>query len=199
MASINGYPKASANTITSFATFCDVSLNGNHVSPEGQCPTFSIPSENAFATDPLIEKQSSISSRASPKQAKITTTLRPVKWGITRWQSSSMFLTTIAGFILAILHHVYYTLLDNSIAGSPSRQQWSLNIGTAFAFGVVAVFKTAGGMAYDQYVWRTVKMKSISVAGLDNLFALTTNPFGFFDWELWNKATLPVLQALLCW
>jgi hypothetical protein len=197
MASENESSNATTNTLASFATFCDVSLNeGSHVSPEQKWPALSVPSESASASDPLIERRSNTSS---PQQAQITTTLPPVKWGTTRWQWSSMILTTLAGFILAILHHVYYTTLNNSVAGSSSRQQWSINIGTAFAFSVVALFKTASGTAYQQYIWRTVKRKSISIGGLDNLFALTSDPFGLFDWELWNKATLAVLLALLCW
>jgi hypothetical protein len=200
MARENESSNATTNIVTSFATFCDLSLNnGSHVSPKHTLPALSVPSESSSASDPLIRRQSNTSSRPSPKQAKVKTTLSPVEWGVTTWQWSSMVLTTLAGIVLAILHHVYYTTLNNSLAGSSSRQQWSINIGTAFAFSVVALFKTSSDAAYDQYIWRVVKRKSISVGALDNLFALTNNPFGFFDWELWNKAPLAVLLALLCW
>jgi hypothetical protein len=199
MASENESSHATTDALVSFATFCNVSLNeGSHVAPEQKWLALSIPSESASPSAPLIERRSNTSSGPSPQQDKLETTFAPVKWGITRWQWSSMILTALAGVILAILHHVYYTTLNNSLAGSSSRQQWTINIGTAFAFSVVALFKTASDTAYQQYIWRAVKRKSISLRGLDNLFALTNNPFGLFDWELWNKVTLAVLLALLC-
>ncbi|KAG4433198.1 hypothetical protein IFR05_011306, partial [Cadophora sp. M221] len=123
-----------------------------------------------------------------------------VRWGVTWWKEPTyMVLFAILGLGLAVGHHGYYSSLHGSLAGSNSKQQWAHNFGNMFAISVVAVLHAANGLAYTQYFWRVVRGKSFTVEALDKLFSLTSDPLGFFNWEVARRAPLAFLLALTCW
>lgn len=97
---------------------------------------------------------------------------------------------------LAIGHHLHYASLDASLAGSSSRQQWAIKVGTVLAYAVVSLFATTVGAAYDQYFWKLFKRNSYSLNGLDDLFALKSMPTDFLNVELLGQAKLAVFLAL---
>lgn len=123
-----------------------------------------------------------------------------VKWGVEWWKEPLyMILFAVLGLGLAIGHHGYYSSLHGSLAGSNRKQQWAHNFGNMFAVAVVAVLHAANGLAYSQYFWRVVRGKSFTVEALDKLFSLTSDPLGFFNWEVARGAPLAFLLALTCW
>jgi hypothetical protein len=122
-----------------------------------------------------------------------------VNWGIA-WQPPTLMLVfTLGGIGLAIGHHAYFSSLNGTLAGSPGRQQWATRFGTAMSFLVVALLKTANDAAYSQYVWTLVRAKSFSISTIDKLFALTSDPTGFFGWEMMKHAKAAVFLGLICW
>jgi hypothetical protein len=122
-----------------------------------------------------------------------------VNWGIA-WQPPTLMLVfTLGGIGLAIGHHAYFSSLNGTLAGSSGRQQWATRFGTAMSFLVVALLKTANDAAYSQYVWTLVRAKSFSISTIDKLFALTSDPTGFFGWEMMKHAKAAVFLGLICW
>jgi hypothetical protein len=110
-----------------------------------------------------------------------------------------MICYAVAGIILALVHHTYYSYLHGRKIGSASRQQWATAFGTAFSFIVIALLKTAIGEAYNQYIWTLVRRRAYSLGCLDKLFALTSDPLGFFNWELLRHAKFGLVLALSVW
>lgn len=115
-----------------------------------------------------------------------------VKWEISWDSSAAVVAPTCAGIALAVGHHLYYSL-DGTPAGSTSRQQWALRYGSALAFLVVALLKTACDAAYHQHIWTLVKREALSLRSLDALFSLTTDPISFLSLELSRRIVVPVL------
>jgi hypothetical protein len=122
-----------------------------------------------------------------------------IKWGIA-WQGPTyMICLALLGISLALGHHFYFLSLDVTLAGSATRQQWSLRFGTGFSFLVVTCLKVASGQAYEQYMWTIIRRKSLSIGTLDRIFGLLSNPFGFFSLELFSQTRFVILLALICW
>jgi hypothetical protein len=101
----------------------------------------------------------------------------PVEWGV-RWhkEPTSMVLLLAGGLALAISHHFYYFFLNNTQAGSTLHQQWASALGNVFAFSVSRLLAAASIMAYNQYLWKTVRGNLLQVCTLGELFALTSDP-----------------------
>ncbi|CZR68847.1 uncharacterized protein PAC_18747 [Phialocephala subalpina] len=110
-----------------------------------------------------------------------------------------MILFTLADLGLAIGHHEYYSALNRALVGSNERQQWARNIGNIFAVLFVATLHAANSSAYNQYFWVVVREKGFSIAALDKLFSLTSDPSGFFRLEVLGKATVATLLACATW
>ncbi len=125
---------------------------------------------------------------------------RHVEWGV-KWhqQPACMMLCAISGALLAVGHHLYYSRMDRTPAGSENKQQWAHTFGNIFAIAVGTLFATANRMAYKQYFWLVVRRRALTIAALDSLFSLTSDVTGFFVVELWKQSTLAVTIALICW
>lgn len=122
-----------------------------------------------------------------------------VKWGVVWYAPLVMVIYGIAGFGVAIGHHFYYRSLHGTQAGSTARQQISTAIGTGLSFLVVTLLRAGGCAAYAQYVWQLVRRKAYKLSTLDKMFALTTEPYGFFSWEMLKHAKFAMLVAIFCW
>lgn len=122
-----------------------------------------------------------------------------VKWGVIWYPPVLMALYTLGGLALAVGHHFYFASLHGTLAGSAGKQQWATGIGTAVSFLVVALLRSASTAAYSQYVWVLVRRNSYRLGTLDKLFALTTDPSGFFGREMFKCAKIAMLVALVCW
>lgn len=122
-----------------------------------------------------------------------------VKWGISWHPPTLMAVYGLGGIGVAIGHHFYFASLHGTLAGSPSRQQWSTAIGTGVSFLVVTLLRAASCIAYSQYVWNIVRRRPYKLSTLDKMFALTTDPIGFFGWEMFKYAKVALILALCCW
>jgi hypothetical protein len=123
-----------------------------------------------------------------------------VQWGV-NWHQQPMFMVlfALAGLVFTIGHHFYYSALNGTRAGSDRRQQWAHAFGNALAVLVVTTFAAANRIVYNQYTWTLVRRKAFSLRSLDALFALTSDPLGFTDLNIFRHAPLAVLLAALCW
>lgn len=110
-----------------------------------------------------------------------------------------MALFVIFGILLALGHHLYYASLNGTTAGSASRQQWPIRFGTAFAYLVTSCLNAAVGLAFTQQLWRSVRQKSFSIASLDKMFGITTDPTSFRSWQVLSRAKVVTFLALVAW
>jgi hypothetical protein len=122
------------------------------------------------------------------------------KWGVT-WHRQPMYMLLFAltGVLLALGHHFFYKSLNGTLSGSDRQQQWAHTFGNAFAILVVTTLAAANKAAYHQYFWTIVRGKCFTLGALDKLFSLTSDPLGFFSWELFKSAPVAVALALVCW
>lgn len=168
---------------------------------EGAIKTFRSSSESAQLRtekplphrprDSLLERSHAGSSLVAEKQ--------PVKRA-QHW-TYPMYMTTltIVGLGCALGHHSYYRALQGRVAGSPSRQNWTVIFGTAFAFLVVSCLRATCGIAYKQYIWIIFRRKSLRLSILDKLFTATADPFAFLSYGFIRNAKLAFVIALTCW
>lgn len=124
---------------------------------------------------------------------------RFVKWGVAWSYPVYMTLWVLAGFACALGHHLYYSSLNGTEAGSSSRQSWVVRIGTAFAFLVVSCFRAACDVAYKQYIWLLFKRRSYRLKVLDKLFYAPSDPTAFLSLDFWKGARVASLVATVCW
>jgi hypothetical protein len=109
----------------------------------------------------------------------------------------------ITGFLLigvafALTHHFYYASLEgDSIDGTP--QEWAVRVGTGLAFLSKACLIASATLSYQQHYWSTLRSRSISVSGIDDIMGLLAEPRGFFNWEILRNAWSSVLIALAIW
>lgn len=128
------------------------------------------------------------------------------------WTPLLMVLSSLAGVLLALGHHLFYkSLVDTpasinySIMGNQfTGQQLNIAIGTAFAFLVKVAFVLSVSTAYYQIFWRYMKRESTSnklptlvcvdtaFSSLDDLISLLTIP-------LWFRYPILFLMAATAW
>ena len=116
------------------------------------------------------------------------------------WKTPVIMVSMLSlGTVFSIGHHIHYSLLHQTFAGTKSKQQWSTAFGTGYAFLVVALLRTACAEAYQQYIWMIIQRDRVQLATLDKLFALTSDPVAFWSLLLLKKAKAAVTLALVCW
>lgn len=103
------------------------------------------------------------------------------------------------GVSFAIGHHAYYSSLDGTDVRDDESQQWAIRFGTAFAFLVEVPLAAAVSISQTQRAWTTVERKSVSIGGIDSIFAATRDIGSFMSWEMLSRAKLASLLALTCW
>jgi hypothetical protein len=153
----------------------------------------------AFEQPRLLELTDPRGLGQSASEARQSKGGKYVKWGIHWRQPSYILLLTVSAIALALGHHFYYKSLDGTSAGSVIRQQWSITFGSSFAYLVVHFLGAAIVVAYSQYVWSLVRQRGYTMEGLDNLFAMTSDPRAFFNWEVVKHGRFAVLLALMTW
>lgn len=122
---------------------------------------------------------------------------------------SFMVMSFLCGTILAIGHHLFYQALDGQrvpdkdqfiIAGNHiSSQQTTTFAGTAFVFFAKFCFSFSLGHVFNQRLWYTAHRKSIKVKGLDAMFKVPGDPFGFFSLEMMTRAKTVAGVAGVIW
>ncbi|KAF4978281.1 hypothetical protein FDECE_18247, partial [Fusarium decemcellulare] len=105
----------------------------------------------------------------------------------------------LLGVVLAVCHHLYYKFLDGNIVRSQSQQEWFLRVGTGMAFLARSMLSAAVGLAYTQILWRTLRLKSVTIQGMNSLFGILHNAWDFTAWEIWTAAPALAVVALIAW
>lgn len=172
-----------------------------------QAPMSLSPSLTATSTQTALHKQQSTPPASSPVHVSTPagnpntkhSTVKLAKWGISLVQPTWMALFVIFGILLALGHHLYYASLNGTTAGSASRQQWPIRFGTAFAYLVTSCLNAAVGLAFTQQLWRSVRQKWFSIASLDKMFGITTDPTSFRSWQVLSRAKVVTFLALVAW
>ena len=152
----------------------------------------------------ISESKTQSCSIDGPNQAISTNTAVDINvnykhHGIYWNQAGYMFILALSGAALAICHHVYYSKLDGTPVASDGHQQWAIRFGTAFSFLVKSCLQASTVLACGQCAWKVLRNKSLTMGGIDNIFALTSTPFSFLQWELYKEARPVLLVALLTW
>jgi hypothetical protein len=152
----------------------------------------------------ISESKTQSCSIAGPNQAMSTNTAVDINanrehHGIYWEQAGYMFILALTGAALAIGHHVYYSKLDGTPVASAGHQQWAIRFGTAFSILAKSCLQASTVLACGQCVWKVLRSKSLTMGGIDNIFALTSTPFSFLQWELYKEARPVLLVALLTW
>jgi hypothetical protein len=153
----------------------------------------------AFEQPILLELTDPRGPGQSVSEARQSKGGKYVKWGIHWSQPSYVLLLTVSAIALALGHHFYYKSLNGTPAGSATRQQWSITFGSSFAYLVVHFLGAAIVAAYSQYIWSIVRKRGYTLEALDNLFAMTSDPRAFFNWEVLKHGRFAVLLALMTW
>lgn len=103
----------------------------------------------------------------------------------------------VAGVGAAVGHHFYYASLN----GYPAHDQLKkIRYGTALAFFVKSTLVGASIMCNRQRIWRTFRVKAMTIEGIDGLFSAPEDPTQFFiNGEMWKNGKLATFMALCCW
>ncbi|KAK8044162.1 hypothetical protein PG993_004186 [Apiospora rasikravindrae] len=119
---------------------------------------------------------------------------RVVWWS---WHSAwSMYAFFVAGVAFAVWHHLYYSSLD----GKPAKDQTEkLRYGTFMAFLTKACLIWAVASALRQRIWTTLQSKSLSLQGVDSVFAIADDPMAILDWKTTLNAKVAILMAMIAW
>ncbi|KAK8131330.1 hypothetical protein PG984_007768 [Apiospora sp. TS-2023a] len=119
----------------------------------------------------------------------------PKKWYQLR-QAWVMYLFFTFGLLCAVGHHLFY----KSLNGKPATDQLTmLRYGTVLAFAAKAGFVACIVTAFRQRIWATVRNKILSVAAIDSLFAATEDVTSLWNIEVYKKARIAMLLAVVAW
>lgn len=53
--------------------------------------------------------------------------------------------------------------------------------------------------ALRQRIWTTLRSKTLSLQGVDSLFAIADDPIASLDWKTTMKAKAVILMAIIAW
>jgi hypothetical protein len=125
------------------------------------------------------------------------------------WKAPTLMVSSlVAGLILAVGHHVFYSRLNGSPAPASDydlggwsipKQQANIAGGTAFAFLVKASLVVAVGTAYIQTFWRAIAARDIKLAHLDTLGSVPGSITALVAIWRWVNFPLLLLLALIIW
>jgi len=123
-----------------------------------------------------------------------------VKWGVYWYKYPLLiFLVYCVGTCAAVGHHYYYLWLSGTMPLNDFQQRTVVILGNIFSFIAIFLWRVSCTMSYKQYIWITVKNKSLKVSTLDRIFALTSDPRGFLSWEVWTRTKMLSFMAAIAW
>ncbi|KAJ7657264.1 hypothetical protein DFH06DRAFT_1297931 [Mycena polygramma] len=113
----------------------------------------------------------------------------------------------LAGAILAVGHHVYFTSLhltpsDETVrvgTHAVSRQKIANFVATVFIFLVKLCLTQSIAKAFDQRLWYTVRRSSMRLRALDALFGVLGDPSAFLNLEMVWRAKMAAGLAFIAW
>lgn len=107
-----------------------------------------------------------------------------------------MYASLLLGIGFDIGHHWYYA----SLHGQPATDQVQrLRYGTFLAFLTKASLIWSVFAALRQRIWFTLRNKSLSLKGVDSLFALADDPLAALDWKTIMNTKVTLLMASITW
>lgn len=123
-----------------------------------------------------------------------------VKWGV-HWHKHPLLILLIfsTGLGAALGHHYYYSYLEGRRPVNDLQKGTVVLVGNILSFLTIFLWRMSCTMSYKQYIWTTVKKKSLKLSTLDKIFALTSDPRGFFSWEVMTKTKVLFVMALIAW
>ncbi|KAK5727108.1 hypothetical protein LTR15_003000 [Elasticomyces elasticus] len=122
----------------------------------------------------------------------------------------SMVGALLAGFVLALGHHLFYASLAGTVAptgtydiagANISKQQLNTAVGTAFGFLVKSCLTITTSIAFVQAFWRAIwtSRKGPTIASLDSTYTLLSDFLGLFKPSVWLHFPVPMLLAFIAW
>lgn len=112
----------------------------------------------------------------------------------------AMFVLLVASILAAGGQHFYYHYLNGRGVNSvPVSQGWIIRAGNAFAFLFKTCLVMAIAVSFCQSFWYLIRRTTLKVGTLDATFVLLQNPLSFFVGDLWIRAKLLLLVAVIAW
>lgn len=121
------------------------------------------------------------------------------QWGIYWYTPVTMAFLFILGVGSAVAHHVYYSKLHGTAAGDAYKQQWVIQIGTGLAFLSRAALVSVLGISRTQWLWVTLRKRFMTLAGIDAMFGVTSDPVYFLNLDMLRRAKLVTFMAAIVW
>ncbi|KAH6990545.1 hypothetical protein BKA56DRAFT_210142 [Ilyonectria sp. MPI-CAGE-AT-0026] len=116
------------------------------------------------------------------------------------WVTPTLMIGSLLfGILLAVGHHLFYNSINGQIVSSSDQQVWNLRVGTGMAFLVKASLTAAASLAYTQLLWHTLRSQEISLNGIDAVFGIVNNIYGFTTMEIWVRCPALVGIAFIIW
>jgi hypothetical protein len=123
------------------------------------------------------------------------------------WRAyTTMVASLVAGILLALGHHLFYSSLNGKPVGAAeevmhwvTRQQFNGTIGCLFAFSVNTFLLVAVTTAYTQISWSAIKGRSTRLDTIDTIFQAATSFWTLFSFKIWWKYPVLLLLALIIW
>jgi hypothetical protein len=111
----------------------------------------------------------------------------------------TMLCSFVFGVSLAIGHHFFYLSRDGSVVRDQSQQAWDTRIGLGLAFLVKLFLATAVSIACVQNFWWILRSRPVPLAGVDSMFDLLGNAWGFTNVRVWFRGPVVVSLAAVAW
>lgn len=122
-----------------------------------------------------------------------------VKWGIHWYTPVTLVLLFLLGIGSAMGHHFLFNFLHDSPAGDTGRQQWVSWIGSSFGFLTKVGFTSVLGISRTQWIWVTLRKKSLTLGGIDALFGVSSDPTLFVNMNMLRNAKFATFMAAMMW
>lgn len=91
---------------------------------------------------------------------------------IAKWQNPITSVASLmAGLLLSVAHHVFYSHLNGHIVSEQPQfiRQWSVSIGTGFAFLAHSALSISIGITFWQLFWSNLHKKPLKLSTIDSL------------------------------
>lgn len=156
--------------------------------------------------EPLLE-QKTVSTKSRFLRTWLATSadLRPtldsdaVKWGIHWYTPVSIVLLLLLGIMGATAHHGFYRQLHGKIVGDEDQQRRVIWIGTSMGFLAKMSFTAVLAISRTQWVWATLRKKSMALGGIDALFGVSLDPTFFANVNMLRHAKFATVMAIIMW
>ncbi|KAH7342451.1 hypothetical protein BKA65DRAFT_291977 [Rhexocercosporidium sp. MPI-PUGE-AT-0058] len=119
------------------------------------------------------------------------------RWGIGWRTPAFIIICYLVALVLAALHLVLFKYLDELPAEGPDRKIQQSYVTTAsniLATGFQVFLQASLGCSFVQYLWYLLRVRTLRVAAIENLFILRSQIYFLF--RMSNLRTAPVLVSL---